>query len=184
MTPGPLYIVDIMKDIVTATNAKTFPLLGKNIVYEHGRSIQILNKLLALNGGVATRQKYPLFALFQDFPESMGGNAYYATVKFPKMIIGTLSNATDDNQARYDKNFKPILYPIYWEFLKQIPLNGNIVINDPGAIPHTKWDRPGTTRAVDDPKLANNFNDFLDTIEIENMVLTFKQINSCKILNT
>jgi hypothetical protein len=181
MNAAPLYIVDIIGEVVQATDAVLFPTLHKHILYTYGRSIQILNKLQILNQGVKAETKngkYPLFALFQDFPEdNSGSNGYYCTVRFPKISIATLTKSTDQPIVRYDQTFKPILYPIYREFLRQLMRHKNIVGNDPDAIPHIKWDRPGTQPEGD--KMASNFNDYVDAIEIQNLQLTFRQIKTC-----
>ena len=175
----PLYVVDIIGDVVAATSAAVIGTIGSGILYEYGRSIQILAELIKKNQGItpATKQKYPLFALFQDFPEQTL-TGYFCTVKFPKIVIAMLTNSNDPTPKRYTQTFKPVLYPIFEEFRRQLMRHPNIVGNDPGAIPMIKWDRPGTQPASD-PKLGANFNDYLDAIEIQNMELTFKQIKPC-----
>lgn len=182
MKTPPLYIVDIIGEVVAAADAVLFPTLHKHILYTYGRSIQILQQLQSMNDGItsATKNgKYPLFALFQDFPETTGnGTGYYCTVTFPKISIATLTNSTDDPPTRYSQTFKPILYPIYQEFLRRLARHENTVVNDPAAIPHVKWDRPGTQPEGDKTKGAN-LNDYVDAIEIQNLQLTFKQIKKC-----
>lgn len=179
MNAAPLFIVDIIGEVVAAADAVLFPTLGKHILYEYGRSIQILTELQKLNDGITTKNgKYPLFALFQDFPEdNSGSSGYYCTVRFPKISIATLTQSTDTPPKRYAQTFKPILYPIYEEFLRQLMRHKNIVGNDPAAISHIKWDRPGTQPEGD--KMGSNFNDYVDAIEIQNLQLTFKQIKTC-----
>jgi hypothetical protein len=181
MAAPPLFIVDIIGEVVAAVDAVLYATLNKHILYEYGRSIQILQKLQSLNDGITSTtkgSKYPLFALFQDFPEdSAGGSGYYCTVRFPKISIATLTNSTDPPPIRYTQTFKPILYPIYEEFLRQLVRHKNIVGNDPAAISHIKWDRPGTQPEGD--KMGSNFNDYVDAIEIQNLQLTFKQIKKC-----
>lgn len=179
---APIFVVDVIGDVVKAVDTKLFDTLNKHILYEYGRSIQILTQLQKLNQSATPAQKntkYPLFALFQDFPEQNGGSGYYATVKFPKIVIATLTQSTDPVPKRYEQTFKPTLYPIYQEFLRQLVRHPNIVGNDPGAIPHIKWDRPGTQPEGDKTK-ASNFNDYVDAIEIQGLELTFKQIKTCK----
>jgi hypothetical protein len=179
MQTDPLYIVEVIEDVVKATDVALYSTLNKHIFYQYGRSIQILTQLQYLNGSIQSKgNKYPLFALFQDFPETNGGNGYYATVRFPKIIIATLTQSTDSVPKRYAETFKPILYPIYTEFLRQLVKHKNVVANDPGAIPHIKWDRPGSMPAAD-KKEAGNFTDYVDAIELQNLELTFKQIKSC-----
>ena len=174
MNGAPLYIVDIIGQVVAATDAVLFPTLNKHIDYLYGRPTQILTQLQKMNGGTTTKDlKYPLIALFMDFPEQSGGSAYYAEVKFPKISIATLTTSTDTPAQRYPKTFKTTLYPILQEFLRQLALHPNIVGNDPNAFPKLKWDRPGTQ-----PE-GSNLNDYLDAIELNNLQLTFKQVNIC-----
>lgn len=181
MNEAPLYVVDIIGEVVAAVSAKLFPTLNKNIDYQYGRSIQILTELQQKNNAinaVTKGSKYPLFALYQDFPES-NNTAYYVTVRFPKIVIATLTTSTDPTPKRYALTFKPVLYPIFEEFKRQLARHKNIVGNDPNAFPMIKWDRPGTQPAAD-KSMGSNFNDYVDAIEIQNLELTFKTVNFCK----
>lgn len=172
MNYAPVYVTDIIGEVISAADAVLFPLLGKHINYTYGRSVQVLRKLQDLTESVKVADrasKYPLIALIQDFPERRGGE-YYGTVTFPRIIIATLTNSNDDPPKRYDQTFKPILYPIYYEFIRQLSRHKEIVgSEDPNTIIHTKWDRPGTQQA------GGNFNDYLDAIDITDLQLTFKQ---------
>lgn len=168
-----------MSDVAKAVDEKLFATLTRHVFYQYGRSSQILTQLQKQNDSTTQKaMKYPLIALFMDFPEKMG-TGYYTTVTFPKISIATITASTDPVSARYAKNFKTILYPVYQEFLRQCARHSNILINDPAAIPHLKWDRPGSK-----PE-EQNLNDYLDAIELQNLELTFVQKNSCnkKILN-
>lgn len=174
MEQAPVYVVDIIGEVVTQVKAVLDTQLGIEINYTYGRSIQIQTKLLDYSKSPSKKNvRYPLIALFQDFPEERGKNDYYASVRLPKIVIATLTKSTDLPEDRYGKTFKPLLYPIYYEFLKQLTRNKNIVCSaDPNQIPHIKWDRPGSQQE------GQNMNDFLDAIEIENLVITVKQF--CK----
>lgn len=158
-----------------------FPLLGKHLDYQPGRSTQIqteLQKIVQATVASTKAGKYPLVALFQDIPEQRGGSGYYATVTIPKISIAVLTVQQDPVLKRYDTNFRPTLYPIYYEFLRQLCRHKNIVANDPNAIVHTKYDRPGHQPA------GSNMNDYVDAIEISNLQLTFKQTKLCKSSNS
>jgi hypothetical protein len=169
----PIYIVDILGEVVKAVDDVLYPTLNKHIFYYYGRSIQILAKLQKLNQSITQKDSaWPLIALFQDFPEQTG-TGYYATVKFPKISIAMLSNLTDDPPVRYGKTFKPVLYPIYGEFLRQLAKHPNVVGNDPGAFQMIKWDRPQAQKSQES-------NEYVDAIELQNMELTFKTITKCK----
>lgn len=180
MNEAPLYVVDIIGEVIASADAVLFPALNKHILYTYGRSIQILTKLQKLNEATAQATKnsrFPLIALFQDFPENMGV-AYAEQVTFPKISIAMLTAFADDPPTRYGKTFKPVLYPIYQEFIRQLARHPNIVGNDPAAFTHIKWDRPGTQPEGDKTR-GSNFNEYVDAIEIQNLQLTFKQVKKC-----
>lgn len=182
MNQAPLIVVDIIGEVIAAADAALFPTLNKHILYEYGRSIQILKELLLLNNGIKTEtknSKYPLVALQQPFKE-LPGNGYYCTVKIPTLTIATLTNSTDPTTKRYDQTFRPILYPIWEEIKRQLVRHRNIVGNDPAAIQYDgKSDLPGTSPISDGVKGVGN-NDYVDAIIIQGLQLTFKQVNNCK----
>lgn len=174
MSNAPLYIVDIIGEVVQAVDAVLYPTLNAHIDYLYGRPTQILTELQKMAGAASTKGlRYPLIALFMDFPEQMG-TGYYAEVKLPKLSIATLTDFNDSPAKRYPKTFKKTLYPIYMEFRRQLALHPNIVGNDPGAFSMLKWDRPGSQPD------GGNMNDYLDAIELQNLQLTFKTISQCK----
>lgn len=172
MNQAPLYIVDIIGEVVQAADAVLYPKLNAHIDYLYGRPTQILTELQKMADASTTKGlRFPLVALFMDFPEQGGGSAYYAEVKFPKISIATLTDFNDSPRKRYQKTFKTTLYPIYMEFMRQLTLHPNIVGNDPDMFPKFKWDRPGTQPEGSNP------NDYLDAIELQNLQLTFKTVS-------
>lgn len=175
----PIYVVDVIKEVVERTAIQLYG-ASTGIDFQPGRSDQILKELLKINQSIASgtrAAKYPLVALFYDFPQDKGG-AYYISVTLPKLSIATLTQSNDKVLDRYDKTFKPILYPIYYEFLRQLCRHKNIVGNDPDAFNHKLWERPGNQ-----PE-GGNMNDYLDALELQGLQLTFKTVNSCKTLNS
>lgn len=175
MTAAPLYIVDIMREVVTAADAVLFPTLGRHLFYTHGRGVQVQAKLQQLNDAIqpSTRaSRWPLVALFQDFRQDMGAG-YYANTRLPSLVIATLTDSTDETPDRYLKTFKPVLYPIYQELLRQLARHPNVVGGDPGAFVHSLWERPGN------PPKGNVLNEYVDALEIEGLQLTIKQIKKC-----
>jgi hypothetical protein len=170
----PIVIVDTFQDVVDKMNVVLLPILKVNVKYFYGSSIQILKMLKQLNEGITIGNRFPLIALFQPFEEKMGGNGYYTQLTIPKMVIAMLTDLNYETPTRYTKTFKPVLYPIYYELLNQIALNGNFEINDPGMIPHTKLDNPGSP-----PPKGETFNEFVDAIEIFNLELTFNAQLNC-----
>lgn len=176
-----IVIVDEIQAIVTAVDSVIFPslmvgskLYNKHINFQPGSSFQIIQQLIETGGNPAAKgTKYPLIALFQPFPEDMGKGSYKVSVTIPKIVIACLTNNTDDVFKRYGQTFKPILYPIYDEFLNQLALYPKIVGNDKDLFKHTKLDVPGSPPPADTAK--QKFNDYLDAIHILNLQLTFQQ---------
>lgn len=173
-TIEPLYVVDVIRDVVAAVNAS---FASDNIAlvvrYTFGRAPQILEELQKINGGMdKSQRKYPLIAVYQDFPEKRG-IGYYGIATLPKVVIATLTRSTDPPTVRYDQTFRPILYPVYYEFLKQLAFSKyNAGSMDSESIEHVKWDRLGTKPEVGSP-------DYVDSIELTNLILNLKQIKTC-----
>jgi hypothetical protein len=164
-----IVIVDIFDDCIREVE-KT---LRKSINYVYGRQSQIIQKLQEMNDSINYKDaKYPLFAVYMDFPEKRG-NGYYANLMLPKLIIATLTVPTNYPSIRYSENFKPVLYPIYYEFLHQLARHPFIVEQDENDIPHTKWDRVGTL------PIGTDTNDYVDAIEVNNLSLTISQNKLC-----
>lgn len=162
-------LVDIIGDCVDAAQES----LNMRINYVYGRQSQILQKLQDMNDSVSYKDgKYPMLAVYMDFPERRG-LGYYANIVLPKLIIAALTVSTNYADIRYNENFKPVLYPIYYEFLHQLSVHPNIVQHDENYIPHTKWDRVGTL------PVGMDTTDYIDAIEINNLTLTVTQLKLC-----
>ena len=121
----PLIIVDEFKDVMNRVEANIYPVIapytnGNHINFKYGRSVQI-NKFLQLNrNAVPAVSNYPLVALFQDFPEDAGKKWGYTYVTIPRITIATITNSDASIDERYNLTFKPILYPIYEELIRQL----------------------------------------------------------------
>lgn len=175
MTPTPpLFIVDIIGEVISAVDAKMLPILGKHINYEYGASVQIQTELQKLNQSVTLKNtKYPLIGLFQGFPEAIATGGYMP-VTFPAITIATLTTSTDSTKKRYDKTFRTILYPIYQELLRQLPRHRNVVGNCADIFGGKKIDFPGSVPA------GKTMDEYLDAIEIQGLQITFKYVHNCK----
>jgi hypothetical protein len=168
-------MVDIFDNVANAMN-KTFIKNNKSnliVNYIYGKQTQIIKRFQELNESTTLKDmKYPALILFMEFPERRGPN-YYANIVIPKIVIATLTDVNDYPEVRYEKNFKPILYPIYYEFLHQLALNANTVVDDEDMIEHVKWDRMGMA------SMGGDLTDVVDAIEINNLHLTISQIKKC-----
>lgn len=171
-------IEDIIGSVVAATSGKVEGKLMINdeyitgIHYLHGNYNEIRRRLVEKGeAGELKFRRYPLIALFQDIPIDKGlvGNKGKVVMQ---MII--LYHTTPDryNEDRLENVFKPVLIPIYQEFLKQLRDCGYFQILDVDSIKHRMikrfhWGDPGVKGNT-----GYLFNDCLDGIELNNLELT------------
>lgn len=177
MTP----IVELIGGVVAKVNTAVLPklqayqstIIGVNYLYGH--PVEIANTLVEWSKG-NDNKKYPLIALLQDFPETMGTVGIDADVTL-RVLIANRTQNTYKAAKRYEVNFKPILYPVYEEFIKQLKRSGfTIGYNNP----HTKIDRLywGTDTFFGNGA-ANQLNDYADCIEIQNLKLIINENLNC-----
>lgn len=178
----PVYIVDIFRDIVAATSAALLtqlqgvdPLIT-GVHYDYGHYNDIRERLVT-KGKTGDKSRYPLVALFEDFrvTHRQPGITGIANLK---LIIVHISEKGITREKRETAVFRPVLYPIYNELLKQIKLSGKFMLFVAGEVPHDQINRPhwgdpelykGNTASVN---VSYIFNDILDGIELTNMNLT------------
>lgn len=184
----PVYIVDIFRDVVAATqnaviskkNEPVKTLLQSlqeydtnitGIHYQHGHPLEIIETLEQQTQGTTQKfKRFPLVALFQDFPEEKGRSGFDSETTLHILICYGTKNTYKATQ-RYEKTFKPVLYPIYLELLEQIRLDSRFNVVNTSLIEHTKIDRLYWGRETDSGNKANKFNDLLDCIELKNLKL-------------
>jgi hypothetical protein len=182
VSKAPIYVVDIFPYIVDKVSENLIDQLqeaqgiitGVHFLVGHYTEIKArLQGLSKMQDGKFDR--YPLVALFQDFVETRGNSGgYYGEVTLQMMILYH-TNKDDYTEDRYEKVFKPILYPIYYELLRQINKSEYIVTQSVDKMAHDKIDRPHWGN----PAMYGNdgyiLSDVLDGIEIRNLKLTLKQ---------
>lgn len=192
----PVYITDIIGEVVAAAKiaivkrnpdktllefiqANEKEALGnetdsliQTIDYQHGHKKELIETLFQMDKSEEERElKYPLVYLVQDFAEERGKNAStYAEVSL-NVIIAHHTNNQYKISDREEKVFKPVLYPIYDEFLNQLAKHSQIHDAHPTMIPHRKTDRSYWGRISVGGNDQNKLNDYLDAIEIENLKL-------------
>jgi len=178
-------VVDLFKTVTEKVSLKLTPKLSAidstitGVHYMHGHPIEIMETLAEMDKSQSAKfKRYPLIALFQDFPER-----YYADPEIQAegtfhLIIARRTNNTYKVQDRYLKNFDPFLYPIYEEFLTQLFRSGFFMLQSDSLIQHTKYDRLYWGRESLFGGTANMFNDYLDVIEIRDLKLKF-YVNNC-----
>jgi hypothetical protein len=169
------YIPDIFSDVV----ARVATALNIPVVFDFGHYADVTKRLIQKDGAieVATRTKYPLVWMVTDFEERRAANpAYYMELPNLRFIICTNTDANYMMEERRDTTFKPILYPIYSEFLNQLTLTPELGRPNENQLPHSKYDRSYWGGQNEGDGNANLFNDYIDAIEIKGLNLKVKAL--------
>lgn len=180
-------VTELFRTIVDKVSVKLTPqfkTLDSTITgvhYAHGHPLEIMETLAEKDKSQSLKfQRYPLVALFQDFPERYFADPNIQAEGTFQLIIAMRTNNTYKVEDRYSKNFEPYLYPIYEELLTQIFNSGFFLLQSETLIQHTKYDRLYWGRESLFGGQANMFNDFLDVIEIRDLRLKFYVQNCIK----
>lgn len=177
----PVYIVEIMEAIVAATSVVLLaqlqavdPLITA-VHYEYGHINDIRERITTFQK--AGTNFCPLVCLIEDFGIDHG-TVGITGVADMKIIIIYLSKKDITRRQRQANVFRPILYPVYKELLRQMKLNGSFSIYDVSKIKHRQINRPHWG----DPGLYGNnaylLNGIYDGIELTNLQLTIF-LNNC-----
>lgn len=175
MTANSVYIQDVISDVVAKVSAEMTTYLktvDSNITgvhFEFGTGLEIIETLQQKTNSTTGRNfdKYPLICLFLDVKEQFGTlPGIYSAISDLRMAIICGTQPTYKAKQRDEKNFKPILTPIYECFLRQLLAKRSVFTFDNQIIRHDAtrnyyWGREGLYS-----KEGNIFNDKLDAIEI------------------
>lgn len=181
----PIFLDEILKDCVEKASAVLLTQLrvvDPNITgvhFQHGHPLEVIAKLKLLSTGVTTKtDRYPLVALFRDFPEVNGSMPGIYSRPTVNIIIATRTLPTYDSDTRKEKSFKPILYPILNQLFYEMEMSGKFMTTGEDQqnftqIDHYFWGRESIYGAA-----ANIFSDWIDCIEIKNLTLNLYD-NEC-----
>jgi hypothetical protein len=164
-------VVDIIGDVVSKTSAAVQQKHGFDVFYHYGHAKDIQELVLSYAQTEQFRKKrYPAVLLLQDFVERSNRSAGMERQVDLQLIIVAESGANYRPEIRYDKVFKPILYPIYEEFMRVINRSGGTFMIPYSGFPHDKIDRLRLTEAL--MGAGVKFADFLDGIELRNLSIS------------
>lgn len=170
-------VADLIGNVVARTESAILPyLIGREpliqaLSYQHGHPLEVVQMLSQKDESTTYRSKrFPVIALFHDFKEIMNPRpGVYATVTL-NIIIANETKPEYVADDRYDVNFRPFLYPIYDEFVKQLRRSGYFIIGGNGPS-HEKIDRLYWGKTNTYANTDGVSNDYLDCIEINNLKL-------------
>lgn len=170
MRPRAIYVIDLIREVVAATNTVVLPELQaynefiQGINFIPGTEGEINEVLTTMSQqGAMDGKQWPLFALLFSFPINKAPKVGVDGSVELNLLIARRGNNTDKTPARYTNNFKPVLYPIALEFLNQLYLSPKFDTELPNNIPHTWIDFPYYNADKD----VNVFNSYVDAIQIK-----------------
>ncbi len=148
------------------------------VQFMYGHPLEIVTKLQQYTQDEQLRfEKYPLIALFTDIPIVTGKYGDYDGTLL-EIIICNTTISTRTSEERRQKNFIPILRPLYDKFIQE--LENSTVFNIQDRQQDMKhecteryfWGRSGLYN-----NQGNVFNDYIDAIHIRNMDLKINSSN-------
>ena len=151
---------------------------GFDLKYEYGHPKEIQQTLMEKTKSLATKDdKYPLLILFLDFEEERGQSVKkYVTEASVNMVLITATDRNYKAAERLENIFKPILWPLYEEFVYRCQMSPMFDTNEQFKIPHDKKDQ--YFYSADLAKEQNVFAAYLDAVEINNFEIKL-QITGC-----
>lgn len=191
MTIAPVYIDDIIEEVVQATSDKVLTTIQANEIEVLGSSLiqqirfskssfdELIETLFqADKSGEERFKKYPLVHLVQDIAIERGSDiGFYGTTNLTIVFIHqTQQNFKTDE--RDEKVFKPVLWPIYYEFMEQLKRSAWILNpwQNTGEFRHRVIKRAfWGNRKLETSK--NILNDYVDAIEVQNLQLKINYSN-------
>jgi hypothetical protein len=178
------YITDQFKTLVERVSDKILTQLQaadatiQAISYEHGRKfdIQQLLKQKDESPSFDTKGKvYPMVWLYEPFTvKDSPVLGCWARVQLSIAIFNPTVNGYTPEQ-RYEKNFKPILDPIYEELINQIDKSGWYHVYDSRVLKNDMTRR--MMWGSSDNK--NELNNYVDAIEINSLTLDVYYEDEC-----
>ena len=151
--------------------------ISTKIDFRHGNLEEINAQLLEASKSAKLLKKpsHPHFiCLFRDFKETLKAGQYGATIEFKaKMGIFTITDPNYNSDEREEKTFKPILRPILLELINQF--KKSVAFNMPSLdkLELEQWDCFFYGSSLNK---KNQFNNYVDAIEITNISLKLKSI--------
>lgn len=179
MTKEFTYIEDTLQIITDRVSVAITPTLQEvndtieGVFFKFGTVRELNESLIQLgktNDG--SKKKYPLIYLFVDVREPSGFVGKYEDLRLRLAIIN-YTKPTFKAKERLEENFKPIIMPVYREFLRQLTLAGDMFLGATAVelIKHTAIRRYYWGEERQNSHDGNPFPDFIDGLEIDNLEL-------------
>lgn len=149
-------------------------IVGENfndVQFYAAHPLEIITTLQGKDESTFKYEKYPAICLLLDTRERIGYKPFALQATSLQFLFINYTEQEYTAVQRHEYNFKPILLPIYYEFLYQVSRSKYIANDIIENIQHDKINRYFWAR--DENQTANPFNDKLDAIELQNLQLNF-----------
>lgn len=164
-------INEIMRAIVGRVSDK----LGYHVEFQFGDWDYIADVLQVMSTSNTTSHlRYPIVCLRSPYTEQREGKTRTATLEM-LIAVNTLKDYT--NEQREETSFKEILRPIYDSLILEISKDKAVKSNYAGKPNHSYTENYRYGRRGVEGGDGNKFKDYIDAIEIQNLSLTFKDLN-------
>lgn len=182
---NPVLLVNILQRVVAAMQVPDISVPQSPtpqyfaINYDAGRSLQLIAELNKADNSITSKGiKYPFIALLMPNRIPRGeSNGFYGVAKIPRIIIAYPTKSGEPSEPVLPKynggNFDTILYPLYYEFLRQLAASPEIIGNDPNSFKETAVEYPCQS------PITKGTTDYVDILEIQNLELLLNQIKTC-----
>ena len=160
-------IVELFEAIVQSVSDA----MPYDVHFQQGHMLEIINTVKEMSADPDTDKRYPLIAFQHDVTEQETdkGTEFEVT-----LFIVTITDPLYTSKQRSELNFKPVLTPVYNEFINQIVRSGYFdehtelqVRKAHKKINHLFWGNSGVMGNE-----ANIFGDAVDCIEVKGLKLT------------
>lgn len=177
---NPEYIlVDEIGAVVSATSAylNAAGVLAGPINYQYGYVTELKETLQQYSKVTAfANLKFPLVWLVQPYTIQKGVPGYFGKTSLRVFIIQE-TEATLKATERMNQTFKPVIYPIYREFIKKLEATTNIFTGDE----YTGFSHNVTDRYYWGKEQKDILFDVFDCMEINNLKIRISDNQNCSI---
>lgn len=167
MTVDRRYFIDVFADIVNEVRKVYDSTVLKKPYFMYGHPIDIAKQLTLKNNITDKLNKYPLICLLLDLPKTIDASMAYQYTVSPTILVLAETASHLTSPERTDITFKPILYPIAAELVKQINKSEHLQFRHGGNAftwdDKYFWGKEGIKMRGYE---GNVFNEYLDGIEL------------------
>lgn len=177
----PASIPSVFKKVVAdvedalLTQLQTYDAAIQAISFFQGNILEVQQRLVEWSKSRTVKlQRFPCIILLEDIDQvrdERGGSQRFGTAKC-QVIICNATRKGWTSEQREEKNFSPVIRPVYYQFLHE--LSKRPEFNAPTNPRHTFIERKqwGT-----EDNTANILTDYVDAVELKDLTLTINFSN-------